>query len=77
MSDQPASDIMRVRQALALAAQRVGGVDALAKWIRSSTDNERIFWSAIWPRLLAIEAAMAAGEEPGLDVTAARWLPYQ
>ena len=74
---QIANTRLAVRETLLLAADRVGGVDALEKWIRSSTDNERIFWSAIWPRLLAIEAAMAAGEEPGLDVTAARWLPYQ
>jgi hypothetical protein len=41
----------RVKEAIELAAQGLGGVDRLIAWAKRSNDNETIFWSRIWLRL--------------------------
>jgi hypothetical protein len=43
-----------VRFAIGEAARRVGGIDRLVAWIMESVENERLFWTQIWPRLLPL-----------------------
>jgi hypothetical protein len=81
----PAPDLARrsaetrvaVREALLLAADRLGGVDALVKWIRRDRDNERIFWSAVYPRLLPLKVGGEAGMGERMTGLVATWLPPQ
>ena len=43
------------KDAIALAADTLGGTERLAAWARSSAVNERAFWTQIYPRLLPHE----------------------
>lgn len=40
------------KEAIALAAEGVGGTDRLIEWVKESPDNERIFWSQMYTKLL-------------------------
>lgn len=40
------------KNALAMAADELGGVDRLVEWVREEKDNERIFWSQMYTKLL-------------------------
>lgn len=40
------------KEAIALAAEKLGGVDRLVEWAKSDDANERAFWSVIYPKLL-------------------------
>ena len=66
-----------VREALQLAADRLGGVDALVKWIREDKVNERIYWSAIYPRLLPLKVDGELDMGRRMAGIVATWLPPQ
>lgn len=51
-----------VRDIIAAATEKMGGVNGLVKWAQQSEDNERIFWSQIFPKLLPIEARSMAAQ---------------
>jgi len=48
------------RDAIALAFEEIGGVAALAEWIRASEDNRKIFYTNLYPKLIAVQE----GAEP-------------
>jgi hypothetical protein len=41
-----------VREAITLAADKLGGVRRLVAWAWRNNDNETVFWSRVWVRLL-------------------------
>ena len=43
------------KEAIALAADRLGGVDRLVAWAQEDEKNEHSFWSSIYPRLLPLQ----------------------
>jgi hypothetical protein len=45
-----------VRTAIEMAADKLGGVKRLVAWARRSNDNESIFWSRVWVKLLPTQA---------------------
>ena len=49
------------KEAIALAADRLGGVDRLVAWVREDPANEKIFWSSLYPKLLPLRVN-GAGE---------------
>ena len=53
-----------VLQAIALAAEGLGGVKRLVAWAKASPDNERVFWSTIYPRLVPHEVSGSADGAP-------------
>jgi hypothetical protein len=48
------------RDAIALAFQAIGGVAAFAEWIKASEDNRKLFYTNLYPKIIAIQP----GEEP-------------
>ena len=58
-----------VRRVIETAADRIGGVDRLVAWIMESPENEKIFWSVMYLKLLPLKL-MGSGEngEFELDV---------
>ena len=40
------------KDAIALAAEKLGGVDRLVAWVQEDPQNERIFWGTIYPKLI-------------------------
>jgi hypothetical protein len=45
------------RDAIAAAADELGGVDRLVAWVREDPQNERVFWGTIYPKLLPLQVA--------------------
>lgn len=42
---------------IAEAADRLGGVDRLVAWAQEDAQNERAYWSQIFPKLLPLQVA--------------------
>ena len=49
------------KEAIALAAEGLGGTDRLIAWAQEDPLNERAFWSSIYPKLLPLQI----GGDPG------------
>jgi hypothetical protein len=45
------------KDAIAAAADELGGVARLVEWAREDKQNERIFWGTIYPKLLPLQVA--------------------
>lgn len=43
------------KDAIALAAEKLGGVDRLVEWAKEDDKNEHAFWSSIYPKLLPLQ----------------------
>jgi len=50
------------KEAIALAAEGLGGADRLIAWAKEDPLNERAFWSNIYPKLLPLQVT---GEDGG------------
>lgn len=40
------------KEAIAAAAESLGGTDRLVAWVKEDSDNERVFWAQIYTKLL-------------------------
>lgn len=49
------------KEAIAIAAERLGGPERLVTWAQEDPLNERAFWSSIYPKLLPLQVN-GAGE---------------
>lgn len=49
------------KDAIAAAAEGLGGTDRLIKWAKEDPINERAFWSSIYPKLLPLQVTGADG----------------
>lgn len=45
------------KDAISVAADRIGGVDRLVDWVKEDPINERAFWTNIYPKLLPLQIA--------------------
>ncbi len=52
------------KEAIALAAEGLGGVKRLVTWAKANPENERVFWSTIYPRLVPHEVSGSADGSP-------------
>lgn len=43
------------KEAIALAADMLGGTDRLVLWAKSDEKNEAAFWTTIYPKLLPLQ----------------------
>lgn len=64
------------KEAIALAAEKLGGTDRLVAWAKEDPANERVFWGTIYPKLLPLQVngnmtiRTLAQEIKGLDAGA-------
>lgn len=49
------------KDAIAEAAEQLGGVNRLVAWAREASENEKAFWSTIYPKLLPLQVAGEGG----------------
>jgi hypothetical protein len=55
------------RDAIALAFEEIGGVSALAEWVKTSEDNRKAFYTSLYPKLIALQTAGGeAAEQPAI-----------
>jgi hypothetical protein len=45
----------QAKEAIALAAEGLGGTERLIAWAKESPDNEKAFWTSIYPRLVPLD----------------------
>lgn len=50
------------KDAIASAAEELGGVERLVEWCKEDPKNEGVFWGSIYPRLLPLQVT---GEDGG------------
>lgn len=43
------------KEAIALAAEKLGGPERLVEWAQEDPINERAFWTSIYPKLLPLQ----------------------
>jgi hypothetical protein len=49
------------KEAIALAAEKLGGADRLVAWAQEEPQNERVFWGTIYPKLLPLQVTGEGG----------------
>lgn len=57
------------KEAIALAAEGLGGVDRLIAWAKEDPTNERTFWGSIYPKLIPVTLAGDEDNPVGLSLT--------
>ncbi|MGC1563210.1 MAG: hypothetical protein WA820_25650 [Bradyrhizobium sp.] len=62
------------KDAIAAAADRLGGVDRLVAWVREDSSNERVFWGQIYTKLLPLQVA-GDSEVPLVSKLIVEWQP--
>lgn len=53
---------------IADAADRLGGVERLVAWAKEDAQNERAYWSQIFPKLLPLQVSGEGGGAIGVVV---------
>jgi hypothetical protein len=53
----PNKTTLVAKEAISLAAERLGGTDRLVAWAQEDPANERVFWGTIYPKLLPLQVA--------------------
>jgi hypothetical protein len=56
------------KEAIALAAEGLGGTDRLIAWAKEDPKNEHAFWATIYPKLLPLQVSGENGEAIGVVV---------
>lgn len=54
------------KDAIAEAAESLGGVERLVNWAKEDPLNERAFWSSIYPKLLPLQVTGEGGGPVGI-----------
>lgn len=49
------------KDAIAAAADKLGGTDRLVAWAKEDTKNEAAFWTTIYPKLLPLQVTGEGG----------------
>lgn len=60
------------KDAIADAAEKLGGTNRLVAWAKEDVLNERAFWSSIYPKLLPLQ--LTGSGEDGAIIHAVRWI---
>jgi hypothetical protein len=56
------------KEAIALAAEGLGGTDRLIAWAKEDARNEHAFWATIYPKLLPLQVSGENGDAIGVVV---------
>lgn len=57
----PNKQTIAVKDAIAMAAESLGGARRLTEWAQEDPANERIFWGTIYPKLLPLQVTGEGG----------------
>lgn len=49
------------KEAIALAAEGLGGTDRLIEWAKEDPKNESAFWTSVYPKLLPLQVSGEGG----------------
>ena len=57
----PNKTTQAAKDAIAAAAEALGGADRLVVWAKEDPANERVFWGTIYPKLLPLQVTGEGG----------------
>ena len=57
----PNKQTIAVKDAIAAAAEGLGGTNRLISWAKEDPANERVFWGTIYPKLLPLQVVGEGG----------------
>jgi hypothetical protein len=57
----PNKTTQAAKDAIALAAEALGGADRLTEWAKEDPANEKAFWTTIYPKLLPLQVTGEGG----------------
>jgi hypothetical protein len=57
----PNKQTIAVKDAIASAAEGLGGTNRLISWAKEDPANERVFWGTIYPKLLPLQVVGEGG----------------
>lgn len=57
------------KDAIAFAAETIGGGERLAAWAKEAPENEKAFWATIYPKLLPVQLTGEDGDAIRAAVT--------
>lgn len=49
------------KDAIAIAADKLGGADRLFEWAQEDPDNEKVFWQSIYTKLIPVQVTGEGG----------------
>lgn len=58
------------KDAIAQAAEELGGTARLVDWVKEDTGNEKVFWGTIYPKLLPLQVNASVTINPIADLLA-------
>lgn len=56
------------KQAIADAADKLGGTDRLVAWAQEDEQNERVFWSSIYTKLIPVQTEITGKDGEAIQV---------
>ena len=57
------------KDAIAEAAEQLGGVNRIVAWAKEDAQNERAFWATVYPKLLPLQVTGDGGGALEINVT--------
>ena len=60
---------LMAKDAIAMAADALGGAERLTAWAKEAPENERVFWGTIYPKLLPLQVTGENGGPVEASVT--------
>ena len=61
---------LSAKEAISLAAEKLGGYQRLVTWAQLDPLNERVFWGSIYPKLLPLTVAGDPKNQISIVITA-------
>lgn len=56
------------KTAIAEAAEKLGGVDRLVEWVQEDDQNERVFWSSIYTKLIPVQTEITGKDGAAIQI---------
>lgn len=56
------------KEAIALAAEGLGGTERLIEWAKETPENEKAFWTQLYSKLMPLQVAGSDDGSPALTV---------
>ena len=53
----PNKTTVAAKEAIQMAADKLGGPDRLVTWAKEDPSNEKVFWGTIYPKLLPLQVS--------------------
>lgn len=64
----PNKNTRLVKEAIAEAFDKLGGADRLLAWAKEDPDNERVFYTALLPKLIPVQTELSGRDGGPLQV---------